>query len=51
MEVALLFGPLEKADAGLSSLARGVIGSEILKIAAAVPRLRATLADTVGPAR
>jgi aspartate aminotransferase len=41
MEVAPLFGPLEKADAGLSSLARGVIGSEILKIGAEVRSLKA----------
>jgi len=35
------FGPLEKADAGLSSLARGVVGSEILKIGAEVRALKA----------
>jgi aspartate aminotransferase len=41
MEVASHFGPLEKADAGLSSLARGVVGSEILKIGAEVRALKA----------
>ncbi len=49
MEVAPLFGPLEKADAGLSSLARGVIGSEILKIAAEVRALKAKGVDDLQP--
>src|SRR3954462_12815545 len=41
MDIAPLFSPLEEADAGLSSLARGVVGSEILKIAAEIRGLKA----------
>src|SRR6201985_3821592 len=36
MDIAPLFPPVEEADAGLSALARGVIGSEILRIAAEI---------------
>ncbi len=39
------FPPLEIGDAGLSSLARGVIGSEILKIAAEIRAMKAKGAD------
>jgi aspartate aminotransferase len=35
------FPPLDVADAGLSALARGVVGSEILKIAAQIRTLKA----------
>jgi aspartate aminotransferase len=41
MDLTSLFPPVEQADAGLSSLARGVIGSEILKIAAEIRALKA----------
>ena len=41
MDVAPLFPPAEETDAGLSSLARGVIGSEILRIAAEIRALKA----------
>jgi len=41
MDIAPLFPPLEEADAGLSALARGVIGSEILRIAAEIRALKA----------
>src|SRR4051812_2127459 len=41
MDIAPLFPPLEEADAGLSSLARGVIGSELLRIAAETRGLKA----------
>jgi aspartate aminotransferase len=36
MEIASLFPPADESDAGLSALARGVIGSEILRIAAEI---------------
>jgi aspartate aminotransferase len=41
MDIAPLFPPIDEADAGLSTLARGVIGSEILKIAAEIRALKA----------
>ena len=41
MTVTAQFPPLEVADQGLSSLARGVIGSEILKIASEIRALKA----------
>lgn len=41
MDVAALFPPIEEADQGLSALARGVIGSEILRIAAEIRALKA----------
>ena len=41
MDVAPLFPPTDEADAGLSALARGVIGSEILRIAAEIRALKA----------
>jgi len=41
MTIAPQFLPLEEADRGLSSLARGVVGSEILKIAAEIRALKA----------
>jgi aspartate aminotransferase len=41
MDIAPLFPPLAEADAGLSSLARGVVGSEILRIAAEIRGLKA----------
>ena len=41
MDVASFFGSAEKADADLSALARGVIGSEILRIGAEVRALKA----------
>ncbi len=41
MDVAPLFPPVDEADAGLSALARGVIGSEILRIAAEIRALKA----------
>src|ERR1700760_2003706 len=40
MDIAPLFPPIEEADSGLSSLARGVIGSEILRIAAEIRTLK-----------
>jgi aspartate aminotransferase len=43
--IAPEFPPLEVGDAGLSSLARGVIGSEILKIAAEIRAMKAKGAD------
>jgi len=42
MATVLEFPPLAAADAGLSNLARGVIGSEILKIAGEIRALKAT---------
>jgi aspartate aminotransferase len=39
------FPPLDVGDAGLSALARGVIGSEILKIAAEIRAIKAKGAD------
>jgi aspartate aminotransferase len=42
MLVAPQFLPAEVADAGLSALARGVVGSEILKIAAEVRAMKAS---------
>ncbi len=41
MDIAPLLPPAEVTDAGLSSLARGVIGSEILRIAAEIRALKA----------
>ncbi len=41
MDIAPLFAQAPDADAGLSSLARGVIGSEILRIAAEIRALKA----------
>jgi len=41
MAKTLEFPPLEVGDAGLSALARGVVGSEILKIAAEIRALKA----------
>lgn len=41
MDIAPLFPPTADADAGLSSLARGVVGSEILKIAGEIRALKA----------
>jgi aspartate aminotransferase len=41
MDIAPLFPPIEEAEPGLSSLARGVIGSEILRIAAEIRALKA----------
>jgi len=41
MDIAPLFPPVDEADRGLSSLARGVIGSEILRIAAEIRALKA----------
>lgn len=41
MDIAPLFPPIDEADLGLSSLARGVIGSEILRIAAEIRALKA----------
>ncbi len=41
MNIAPLFPPIDEADAGLSALARGVIGSEILRIAAEIRALKA----------
>src|ERR1700679_1198296 len=40
MDNAPLFLPLDEADAGLSALARGVVGSEILRIAAEIRALK-----------
>src|ERR1700691_4055699 len=45
MEIAPLFLPADEGDAGLSSLARGVIGSEILRIAAEIRALKAQGAE------
>jgi aspartate aminotransferase len=45
MEIAPLFLPADEGDAGLSSLARGVIGSEILRIAAEIRALKAKGAE------
>lgn len=41
MAITPIFPPLEVGDAGLSALARGVIGSEILKIAGEIRTLKA----------
>src|SRR3954453_2202276 len=41
MDIAPLFPPIDEADRGLSALARGVIGSEILRIAAEIRALKA----------
>ncbi len=41
MDVQRYYQPAEKADAGLSSLARGVVGSEILRIAGEIRALQA----------
>jgi aspartate aminotransferase len=41
MDIAPLFPPIDEADRGLSSLARGVIGSEILRIAGEIRALKA----------
>lgn len=41
MTITPLFPPLDEADKGMSSLARGVIGSEILKIASEIRGLKA----------
>lgn len=41
MDIAVHFPPIDEADQGLSSLARGVIGSEILRIAAEIRALKA----------
>src|SRR5580693_4943667 len=41
MDIAPLFLPADEADAGLSSLARGVVGSEILRIAGEIRALKA----------
>jgi aspartate aminotransferase len=46
MDVTPLFGSPEKADAGLSSLSRGLIGSEILRISAEI-RARTAKGATV----
>jgi aspartate aminotransferase len=40
MDIAPLFRPAEEGDAGLSALARGVIGSEILRIAGEIRALK-----------
>jgi aspartate aminotransferase len=45
MDLAPLFPPPEETDAGLSTLARGVVGSEILRIAAEIRALRAKGAE------
>lgn len=42
MVVTPEFPPLDQADRGLSSLARGVVGSEILRIAAEIRSLKAS---------
>lgn len=39
--IAAVFPPIENSDTGLSSLARNVVGSEILKIAAEIAALKA----------
>jgi aspartate aminotransferase len=41
MTISPVFPPLDEADQGLSSLARGVVGSEILRIAAEIRALKA----------
>jgi aspartate aminotransferase len=41
MDIAPLFPPEGEADAGLSALARGVVGSEILRIASEIRALKA----------
>lgn len=41
MTIAPVFPPIDDADRGLSSLARGVVGSEILRIAAEIRALKA----------
>jgi aspartate aminotransferase len=41
MDIGPLFPPLDEADRGLSTLARGVIGSEILRIASEIRALKA----------
>ena len=41
MDIAPLFPPVDEADAGLSALARGVVGSEILRIAGEIRALKA----------
>src|SRR4051794_40101007 len=41
MDIAPLFPPADEADAGLSALARGVVGSEILRIAGEIRALKA----------
>ncbi|APR84621.1 Aspartate aminotransferase [Minicystis rosea] len=41
MDIGPLFPPIDEADRGLSSLARGVVGSEILRIAAEIRALKA----------
>jgi aspartate aminotransferase len=41
MTITPLFPPIEEADLGLSRLARGVVGSEILRIAAEIRALKA----------
>ncbi|MFO0759938.1 MAG: aminotransferase class I/II-fold pyridoxal phosphate-dependent enzyme [Byssovorax sp.] len=41
MALTLQFPPAEASDAGLSALARGVVGSEILKIASEIRKLKA----------
>lgn len=41
MTIAPVFPPVEEADKGLSALARGVIGSEILRIASEIRALKA----------
>lgn len=41
MDVARYFQPAERADAGVSALARGVVGSEILRIAGEIRALQA----------
>src|SRR5215218_4469238 len=40
MDMSPLFGAAEKADAALSSTARGVVGSQILRIAGEIRALR-----------
>jgi aspartate aminotransferase len=45
MDVTPLFGPPEKADSGLSALSRGLVGSEILKIAGEIRALTAKGAE------
>ena len=42
IDLSPLFPPIEQADTGLSDLARGVVGSEILRIAAQIRALKAT---------
>jgi aspartate aminotransferase len=40
--IPLTFPPAEEADAGLSTLARGIVGSEILRIAAQIRAMKAS---------